>query len=262
MLPDFDLVIWEFERKFDHLNIYPLGDLHIGSPEFNADRWLAWKKQVMADPFAAVVIVGDMIDNGLKTSKTDSYSATMSPFEQKERLYTELVGIKDKILAAVPGNHENRSTLDSDSRPLYDVMRRLGLAHLYRENVCFVKVSLGNKNKDRQFTYTICLHHGATKAKKDKFQLAIDGLDIMVTGHTHKPADEPFSKIVIDARNNKVTQKPVTSVVVNSNLFYGGYGVRSMYLPNECTDIQRIIISGKDNKYVGYERKPIEMLGV
>jgi len=250
MKKDFDMNIWKLDESLESLNIYPLGDVHIGSDMFNEELLSNWTKKVLLDTNSKVVLVGDMIDNGLKNSKTNCFEARYSPMEQKEILYYYLKPIKDKILGVVRGNHEYRSVDMADDCPLYDVMCRLQIEDLYRQNANFIKLSLGKRTKDRQFAYTMALMHGKSKNKTKNFSYAIDGLDILVTGHLHD-ADNHFpSKVVFDAHNEVMRTAKFTHVTVPSFQDFGGYALRDMYLPTS-NDITPIIeLSGKDEKGV------------
>ena len=233
MKNDFEMIVKKLPTDVEFANIYPLGDLHIGSPNFGYDLWYKWKTQVLNDPNGYVVIIGDLVDNGLKHSKTNSYSATMRPFEQKEWLKKELAPLKDKIIGAVRGNHEKRSINESDDCPLYDVMAKLDLEDLYREHMAFVKVSLGFKNKQRQWSYNLVLHHGGSANKVKNFSYSIDNMDVLITGHTHTPTTNFPSKIVIDPRNETVSMVGYIHVVVPSFQKAGGYTLEGMYLPQQ-----------------------------
>lgn len=233
------------DKDLDGINIYPIGDLHVGSRELDMGLWRAWKKMVMEDENGYVVLVGDMMDNGLRNSKTNVYEATMPPFEQKEWLKREFFDLKDKILGAVKGNHENRSTIETGDDPMYDVMAKLDLEDLYRPNAVFMKVNLGEKAKDRQWSYTLMLAHGGSRNKVEKFGYAIDGLDVMVTGHTHKASSTFPSKIVIDSHNEVVRRVGFTDLVVPSFAVMGGYALRNMYLPQDSGKFPVIHLDGR-----------------
>ena len=231
ILNDYEMIVHKLGQELEYVNLYPLGDLHIGSAQFNKEMWDRWKKMVLDDPNGYVVIIGDLVDNGLKNSKTNSYEATMRPMEQKMWLAKGLKPLKDKILGGCQGNHENRTNVLSDGCPMYDVFAKLDLEDLYRENMAFIKINVGFKNKDRQFAYGIVLAHGASNNKVKNFSYSIDGMDLMVTGHTHDPQSHFPSKIVMDMRNEMVYDMDFTRVVVPSFLKSGGYALKNMYQP-------------------------------
>lgn len=246
MLDDFKLVSHKLSDKLPYVNIYPLGDLHIGSANFSQDSFNRWKKAVMADPYGYVVLIGDMMDNGLKASHTNSYDATMSPRQQKDWLYNEFEPIKDKIVGAVQGNHEHRSTIMTDSYPLYDVLDKLGIGEVYRKNMCFVKLNLGKRTKCRQCSYTLVLAHGNSKTKTQKFSYSIEGMDALITGHIHSPDSAVPSKIVIDNNNEVVRMRDFVHLVVPSYQALGGYALRGMYMPQSSKAIPVIRLSGTE----------------
>ena len=79
MLQDLIPIIIDFPRGED-VHIKPLGDLHIGSRQFDEKRWNAWKDSIGDKK---IVIVGDMINNGIKSSVSSTYEETMMPSAQR-----------------------------------------------------------------------------------------------------------------------------------------------------------------------------------
>jgi len=251
MSNEFDLIVRRYDKDTPYLNLYPLGDLHVGAREFDHDKWKRWKKMVMDDKHSAIVCIGDLIENGNKRSVgAGVYDQTMSPSEQKRWLMKELLPMKDKILCAVQGNHEDRTKKDSDNCAMYDVMLLLGLEHLYRETSGFVKVGLGEKQHDRQWTYTFALFHGASKFKTRVMGYAIDGIDALITGHIHQGESYFPAKIVVDSKNETVTMRGFTRMVTTPFLKFGGYGAKAMYEPADHTKIPILSLSGKKKEVV------------
>ena len=241
---DFDLIIHKLDKDLPYINIYPIGDLHIGSKEFNLDAFQRWKKMVMDDEFAKVVIVGDIMDMATKDSKTNIYEATMNPYEQKEWVTNEFRDFKDKILAGIQGNHEYRSNNLLGICPMYDVLAKLDLEDLYRPNMAFIKVNLGSRNADRQCSYNIVLAHGQAKGRTKQFPYVIDGMDVMITGHFHTPENHIRSKIVIDSKNESVGMKEFIHLSVPSFTNYGGYVMRGLFIPNDGNKIPILQLDG------------------
>lgn len=240
MLGDMAPIIHRFPDRRD-ITIYPIFDLHIGAAEWMEAEWTAAKKRILDDPSAYIVIGGDMINNGIKSSVTNVYAETMRPREQKALLTKELEPLKDKILCLTGGNHEQRSAREVDENPLYDVACKLDLEHLYRENGCFLILRFGNEKRDglKNPTYMLAVLHGAGGGmyigsganRGERFGAVIDGLDALITGHTHKPITFPVGKLVFDAQNKRVTQKQFRVVVATSWLGYGDYAMRKMLTP-------------------------------
>lgn len=171
----------------------------------------------------------------------------MRPSAQKQWLAEQLKPIADKILCGCSGNHENRSRRDVDDNPLFDVFAKLNIEDLYRENGCFLIMRFGDEyspDRGRQAgltrpSYCTYVTHGTSGGmyvgssmnKTQRFGTAIDGLDVIITGHCHSPADAPVAKLMVDKRNNRVIEQQFRMVVATSWLAYGGYGLRAMYTP-------------------------------
>jgi predicted phosphodiesterase len=250
MKKDFDILVYSFN---DNIKIYPLSDLHYGTEGFMSEKWAEFKNRLLKEKNSYVVIAGDMINNALKSSVSNCYT-DIRPSEQKQWLAKELAPIKDKILCIVSGNHENRSLKDADDSPLYDVCCKLDIEDKYRPNMAFVKIQLGKRNSDRQ-TYTLGVMHGSGGGiytggavnRNERFGYVIDGLDCLITGHTHKPVLSRPSKMVIDTHNNKITFKPFTVITATSWLDYGDYALRMQLLPATFA-LQEIFLDKKNKE--------------
>lgn len=249
MLDDFTL-IHSTHENLPYLNIYPLGDVHIGSKEFDLELFKKWVETVKEDPYGVVVIIGDMMNMGLKNSKSNVYEETLSPMEQKELCYELLNPIADKIIAGCSGNHEYRAVKEVGMNPLYDVFCRLRIEDRYRENICFIKLTVGKQGKNPN-TYGVVLTHGKSKNKDELWTYAVDGCDCFISGHTHLGTHQPMGKIKMDLTHNKVKTVGYQHIVVMPFQSYGGYAVRNKYMPNHLGQFQRITFDG-NSKRVGY----------
>jgi calcineurin-like phosphoesterase family protein len=166
--------------------------------------------------------------------------------------------LRDRILCSVSGNHERRSLKDADDDPTYDIMCKLDLEHLYRENVAFVKLQIGKQEASglKNPTYSLVVTHGSGGGiltggmvnRNERYAYAIDGADILIVGHSHKSAVTQPGKISIDHRNNIVSVKPFKVVSSGAWLDYGGYAAQKMLLPGSHA-VQRIKLAG-DHKEI------------
>lgn len=258
MLKDFDMIIHKLPEHIDELRIYPLGDLHVGSPEFDEPFFKSWCHVVADDPLGYIVIAGDLLNNGLKNSKTNSYEETMPPSVQKEYLHEALEPLADKLLCATEGNHERRSGRESDGQPLYDVMCWLRKQHLYRNRCCFMKINLGRKYNQKPCSYGVVVTHGGSANAVKAFGASIDGCDLLICGHTHTGEALPTSKIFIDMRNEMVTQVPYRIVRCTSFLNYGGYAIEKTYAPQSYRELQVTTLSGRE-KATEYKGKHMQV---
>ena len=121
---DLDIIVKRYPRDWNVLRVYAIGDVHVGSPQFDERAVKAKIKRIEEDPYAALVLCGDLADYGLRNSVTDIYKATLSVKEQQEYIYELFLPVVNKLSAAVPGNHESRISKEVGLCPLYDLTVR------------------------------------------------------------------------------------------------------------------------------------------
>lgn len=252
MNSDFDLIVHRFPES--NITIIPVSDVHLGAYEHYADLWQDFCKRVESTPEVYVMLLGDLVNNSIRTSVANPFDEVIRPRDQKRIMVEQLEPIRDRILCSVSGNHERRTMKDTDADISYDIMAKLDLEHLYRENMAFVKICLGKRPSEDKPNSTFifgCTHGsgggiytGAAVNRNERFGHVIEGLDCLVVGHTHKGTVSRPSKIVVDSNTEKITVKSFTVVTAESWLAYGGYAAQKMLLPSESGNPQRIILGG------------------
>lgn len=252
MIDDFKTIECSFPENRD-IKIYPISDLHLGAKDCMIKSWMKFIKKLEQEPDSYITISGDMMNNSIVGSVGDVYNETMTPIEQKEFLRDSLKPIKDKILCITPGNHEYRSTKVTNDHPLYDVAFSLGIEDKYRQNGAFLCVRIGDKSKrgSSNPSYMIAVAHGAGGGRKrgssvnriEDFAKDMEGLDMLIVGHTHKPVTFPIEKIVLDPFKKVVKTKTVKLVVATSWVEYGDYAFRHLMSPGGYC-LQEIMLNG------------------
>ena len=257
MLPDFTIIQKQIPHNRD-ITIYPIADVHLGAAEHMEAAWREFRLKILEEPDSYIVLGGDLINNATRSSVSNIFEETMRPREAKRLMTEMLMPLREKILCAVPGNHEGRSGKDADDDPMYDIMCKLDMEDVYRENVAFLKIQMGDPKSDglKNPTYVIVLTHGAGGGiltggavnRAERFGYAIDGADILILGHTHKPFVTPPFKLKIDPFNNKVSTKPFRVVSCSSWLNYGGYAARKLLTPTG--NVSETILLGGNRKEI------------
>ena len=256
MKDDFDVIVHKFPRE--DIRLYGIFDVHLAAKEHMEKEFIEFRDSILADNHAYVVLGGDLLNNGIKTSVSNVYDEVMRPREAK-RIMTDLLkplAKEGRILCGTGGNHERRSK-DCDDDIMYDIMAKLDIEDLYRENMCFVKLQFGKQNGDgvKNPTYRMMVTHGAGGGmltggavnRAERFGGIIDGIDLMMVGHTHKPFTTAPAKLVFDGHNNRVSVKPFRVVSLSSWLSYGGYAMQKMLLP--ASNIPQVVtLHGKYKK--------------
>lgn len=257
---DLELIIHQIPDE--EIIVIPVSDVHLGAIEHNYKEWVDFCNMVKSSPSVYITLGGDLINNSVRNSVANPFDEVMRPREQKRRMVEHLTPIRDKILCAVSGNHEARTTKDTDMDITYDIMAKLDLEDRYRENAAFVKIGLGNKYPGKEndnsprSTYVICVTHGAgggiytgaTVNRNERFSHVVEGVDCFFVGHSHKGTVSRPAKIVVDKINNKISMKSVVVVSSESWLNFGGYAMRKMLLPSETCNPQKVVFKADGHK--------------
>lgn len=216
----------------DGIYVYGLSDLHIGSKEFEEGLFNQFIRSILKEENRYCVVVGDIIDNGTKNSVTGPYQSTMSPSDQRKYACELLYPIRDRILAMVGGNHERRSSKESDTDPAELIAERLDISERYRPGTAFISVDLGKRETGRKRPprYCIGISHGSSGGqlmgaglnKADQFAIA-SGADLVIMGHSHKPSSAPAARLECMHSNGVMIQRKYAVMICTAWLSYGGY---------------------------------------
>ena len=231
----------------ERVQIYIASDIHNGSAEFSEKKWKAFE-DLLSQPDTYVIFVGDQMEYATRQSKSDVYTQKLSPRQQKDWWIEHLEPLvkEGKVLCLVDGNHEyNRASKDADDFPLYDIALALGIKDRYRSEAAFVDIGVGRVGRaGKQVHYVLRVQHQAKNNANHGTADGFEGIDVFVSGHTHKPMDKPLGKLIYDTSNKAVYEKTGENVVGGHFLESGGYGERAGYRPTS-QKLYSIILSGK-----------------
>ena len=246
MLPDFEMIIHKFPAGED-ITIIPISDVHFGARECMEQEFISFIGTMAEKPNVYFILVGDLINNCTRSSISNIFDERYTPSVQRKMMAKILEPIADRCFAAVGGNHERRSNKDCNFDPMLDICSKIGIEDKYRENIAFVKLQFGEPYKengvradgDKRPTYVLAVLHGngggqmtsGAVLRGERYMYAMDGVDALIFGHTHKPFTSVPGKIVVDPRNNRVSVKPFKVINATSWLEYGGYPAQKMLLP-------------------------------
>ena len=235
------------------LQLIPLADLHIGdlSSDFKLIKDMI--EYIAKTPNCYCILGGDLMDTAIASSVGDTYAANLNPMEQIELVQKLFTPIKEKVLAIVGGNHENR-VYKSDGIDMTRIFaNQLGLADKYSSTTALLFLRFGRENKEghgRKHCYSIYMAHGARGGRKEGGKLnaladlaEIVDADIYVCGHTHLPATFKNGFYRASAITSSVQYVTHTFVNTAAALNYGGYGEVQGYKP-ASKDYPVIILNG------------------
>ncbi len=246
----------ELPKEHETIEIYPVGDLHIGDMLHDNKRLNELIKEVREKANRYVILNGDIINNAVRKGVSDIYTEELNPNEQIDRTVELFKPIKDKILCITEGNHENRSYKESGILIMYQVAQRLDIGDRYSEGAYLLFVAFGkNQGRDnRKTVYAIYGKHGSGGGRKvgakaiRLFEMAeVIDADIFIHSHTHVPMVLRKTFFRVDYRNEKATQIEQLFVNTNGFLNYGGYGENFGYHPTS-TKYPKIILDGVERK--------------
>lgn len=233
-IPDEVPIICSLPKDLDYADIYFLHDVHFGSELFDEKKWNAVKKRIQADDRAYICWIGDLLENAIPNSKSDTFTQTCPPALQKEWAVQELFDLSKKTLAVVPGNHEhNRTTKVSGLYPMYDICMLAGIDDKYRDIVAYLDIGVGTRKdaRNKQVHYFGQIQHNAKSLKNYGTSDYTDGIDFFAFGHDHEPKDRPRAKMVFDHHNKVVYKRNIENLNSGSFCKFGGYGSRGAYRP-------------------------------
>ena len=248
-LNDFDLIVHDISDK--EIKIYPIADVHFGALEHDTLSWTKFCAKVDSESNSYIILAGDLINNNLRSSVGSPWDDRIRPREQKKMMVEFLTPLREKILCCVSGNHERRSLKDADDDPTYDIMTKLDLEDVYRQNAAFMKIRLGARTRnggigyDTSFKFAITHGTGggmtgASVNRNERWGNVIDGVDCVVVGHTHKGFITRPSKIVIDDVNDIVSIKDYVVLSCVSWQKFGAYPIQQMMQPTLTAKPQSI----------------------
>ena len=243
MLDDFTPIIHKLDGR--DIKLFAIADTHIGAKEYDRESFEKFISDVSKDPDSYICIVGDLLNNAVRSSVSDVYAEVMSPSQAVDYAVRILQPIADRILGVVGGNHERRSRKEVDLDPLYTVCALLrredgsNLCDVYRPNMAFIRVNLEQgKTKDH---YALMITHGKSFSKRKNFQSIVEGVDAQIYAHSHTPDIFMPNRIRFNSRNT-VTIHNVITLTACSWLKAGGYSLSGLYPPQSVSRPQCLIL--------------------
>lgn len=238
----------------EDIEILPLADLHIGSKECDIKLIKETIDYIKNTPHVYTILNGDIIDNTLINSVGVPYDNDLQPMEQLKTAIDLLEPIKDKILVVTAGNHEIRTTKQTNIDLMWIVSKQLGLVDRYAQGFWYLYVYFGEKKSGRKapMVYTISGYHGSgggrtagAKANRlvDMSNIAV--ADLYIMSHTHMPMSTKKCIFVPDYANKALTLKEMHYMMTNSFLDYGGYGEAAAFHPSSKTLVKAKLNSKK-----------------
>ena len=216
------------------VHLYIVSDVHLGAHGFQKKEYLKYLKAIENDPLAAVIVLGDLLDNATQGSKGCVFSQRMMPQKQIEQSIEYLYPIRDKIVFFCDGNHEERTFRQTGSDPGYTMC--LGLNCLDKYNYVHGFITITAKGK----TYKVYATHniGRTETKLKTIARAHPDCDLVIGGHIHQAKVIPAAQQLY---NGKV--RTTYAITGKAWLKDESYSISAAYEP--VSDVQPVIHLGE-----------------
>ena len=224
----------------EEIEIHPMADLHIGDSNSDYKMIMERIEHIRNTPNCYCILDGDLMDTAIASSIGDTYSAALQPMQQLELCVKIFGPIKDKILAVLPGNHENR-VYKSDGIDITEIMcAQLGIPEKYSPTTALLFIRFGKSTKaaNRKQLYSAYVTHGSGGGRREGGKVnrladlaAIVDADIYIHAHTHLPVIFKEGFFRVNAGNSSVAMVDKLFVNTAASLSYGGYGDKQGYKP-------------------------------
>ena len=225
----------------DIIELHPMADLHIGDSQCDFKLIMDRIEYIKNTPNAYCILDGDLMDTAIASSIGDTYAANLQPMEQLKQCVKIFDPIKDKILAVLSGNHENR-IYKSDGIDITEIMcSQLGIPERYSPTTALLFIRFGErkgKHHKRPQLYTAYVTHGSGGGRKEGGKVnrladlaSIVDADIYISGHTHLPVVFKESFFRVSGANSSVALVDKMFINLGASLDYGGYGDKAGFKP-------------------------------
>jgi len=234
-----------YRGTHEHITIYPIGDLQVGSPQY---KEAVLKKQLAeidkSPDNARIILMGDMIDNNTKLSVgAGVFEQPLTPEQQIYRVVELLRPYTHLIDGVVTGNHEQRTYLTHGFDPTLLLCKLLDIEGKYLRYQGVIKYAWNNR------AYNVAVWHGAGGGGGSSLNKLIKQrntvmADVYLMGHTHKLEATKLDYFVPDARSLKMQKVTQAFIVTGSTLDYEDSYAEEKGLSPSAMGFPKIHLSG------------------
>ena len=226
-------VFYRDYSHLEHLYVYPLGDVHVGSDAHARDRWVEWLAYLEGQDDVSLLNTGDNLNCALKNSKSESYDESLTVLRAREQFSDDITKLaeQDKIDILFKGNHEDRVYRATGDCPIAAVAREHGLN--YGDTAAMLLYRVGD------VVYDVFVKHGTgggqVGARANRLLRQADAIaaDVYVSGHTHSQLCFPADVFEVNHALGKVQRRRRLFISSGSFLNYEGYAAKAGYPPQK-----------------------------
>lgn len=219
---EFPELIVTVPDRWPHIQLAPWYDVHHGHALHASAMFKRHQHWFLETPYVLGWNGGDFFENVVEGSP-GQWSQTEIPDAQFKHAVEILAPMRDKLLFAIPGNHEARTFRRAGFDIARELAERVGIP--YFPDYCFCTI------KWRGMKFRICAHHGTgaaaspggqrNAARKD---MPWVGCDLYWTGHLHQPIADVVYRADFDQSTNRMVSRSSVVIISPSYLrYFSGY---------------------------------------
>lgn len=248
------------ETRLRKIYVIPIGDVHVGEIGFNKraqEKLTGYINWVKKTPNAFVFLMGDLLNTASRHSVSSPFQQNMSTNQQLDVIVKLLEPIKDRIIGAITGNHENRMIDDYGYDPTIAICDRLGITYFGYDAVVFFRMNCHGPKKTPRGTLAGYFHHctggGATLGGKlnrvDKLKDIVCNADFFVGGHSHALISGDGEVFSIDKTKARIDILRRVFIDAGSYIDYeGGYANMKQLAPSRMGSPRILLQVKRDGK--------------
>jgi len=197
--------------------LIPLADFHIGDKGFDKKKLQGYLEWIEEEPNARVWLNGDILNVATTTSASSVFDQDEDLKQQVQSAIELLTPIKDKIVGAISGNHEQRLEKFCGYNPLIPVCSALGVPYLGYSAILAIKIQTNKgkrpkKENGESQIYTFYCHHttgggGSVGNKMNriaKLKEIVGNTDGYIGSHNHQLGVIPVEARHYNVRGNRI----------------------------------------------------------
>lgn len=234
----------ELQSIQNEVELYVIGDTHIGSSQFNEPLLLDLIGHILEQDNRYVILNGDIVDCTFKDSKGNVYENEMTPQVALSYASKTLAPLKDRVLCTLGGNHDDDRSMRLVGISFAQQLAVLiGVPDKYSPDSVLLDLAIkdGIQGRKANSNFTIFVNHGnnggggtsGSKANSlERMALVFPNADIYIHNHTHFPMTFKDNYAYYESMKRIVTTRE--RMFVNGNAFmnyFNGYGEKRLYKP-------------------------------
>lgn len=218
--------------SWDKIQLAPLYDVHIGSGDHDDELFQRHLEWIARTPNVLTWNGGDMVENATKYSPGASAICQKgTPNEQLFQAAKKLTSIQNKMLFAIPGNHEDRTFNEAGLDGAAQLAEHLRLP--YFTDYCFATIKWRGNN------FRLSAHHGSGAAQTPGAQrnaarkdMPWSAFDLFWTGHLHQPMADVVYRTDFEQATGRIFERNSVVMISPSYVrYFGGYAAKRRMAP-------------------------------